>query len=143
MRERLLFIAGALTPLLAVSFLLSACASDANSGTRQGAGLFGTSTGVHGSPDGIGAIGAALDEQDRERAYAAEMQALQYGEPGAPVGWRSPESGRHGTVVPGPAYQSSGATCREYTHSIFIDGRPQTARGTACRNSDGSWSPVG
>ena len=141
MRERLLFFAGTLTLLLAGGLLLSACASDANSGTGQGTGVFGASM-AHGPTDGIGAIGAALDEEDRQRAYAAQMQALQYGEPGLPVGWRSPD-GRHGTVVPGPAYQSSGATCREFTHSIFIDGRPQTTRGTACRNSDGSWSPLG
>jgi surface antigen len=32
--------------------------------------------------------------------------------------------------------------CRQFTHTIYIDGRPQTARGTACRNPDGTWQPV-
>jgi len=32
--------------------------------------------------------------------------------------------------------------CRQFTHTIYIDGKPQTARGTACRNPDGTWQPV-
>ena len=87
-------------------------------------------------------IGAALDDEDKRRAYAAQMQALEAGPSGAPVAWRNPDSGRYGNVVPGPAYQASGATCRQYTHTVYIDGKPQTQRGTACRNPDGSWNPV-
>ena len=89
-----------------------------------------------------GAIGTALDERDRQRAFAAEVQALEYGEPGIPVGWRGEGPKRYGTVVPGAPYQTRGTKCRDYSHSIYIDGQPQTARGTACRNPDGSWAPV-
>jgi surface antigen len=88
-------------------------------------------------------IGAALDDDDKRRAYAAQMQALESGPSGAPVSWRNPDSGRYGDVVPGPAYQSNGATCRQFTHTIYIDGKPQTQRGTACRNPDGTWTTVG
>jgi surface antigen len=87
-------------------------------------------------------IGASLDEEDRRRAYAAQMQALETGPSGAPVAWRNPDDGRYGNVVPGPAYQANGATCRQYTETIYIDGGPQVARGTACRNPDGTWSTV-
>lgn len=88
-------------------------------------------------------IGAALDEEDKKRAYAAQRQALESGPSGAPVAWRNPDSGRYGSIVPGPAYQQQGLTCRPYTHTIYIDGRPQVARGSACRNPDGTWQPVG
>jgi surface antigen len=88
-------------------------------------------------------IGADLDERDRDMAYRAQYRALEEGRSGAPVGWRNPDSGRYGTVVPGPAYVDSGRNCREYTHTIYISGRPQTARGVACRNPDGTWTPVG
>lgn len=88
-------------------------------------------------------IGAALDDEDRQRAYAAQMDALERGQPGAPVSWRNPDSGRYGTVVPGPAYVEDGRNCRSFTHTIYIDGRPQTVRGTACRNPDSTWSPLG
>jgi surface antigen len=75
-------------------------------------------------------IGAAMDDEDRRRAYAA------------PVAWRNPDSGRYGNVVPGPAYQANGATCRQYTHTVYVDGTPQSARGTACRNPDGTWTTL-
>jgi len=88
-------------------------------------------------------IGASLDDEDKRRAYAAQMQALETGPSGAPVAWRNPDSGRYGNIVPGPAYQQGGGTCRPYTHTIYIDGRPQVARGAACRNPDGTWTPVG
>ena len=96
---------------------------------------------------GVGAlignrIGASLDEQDKRLAYEAEMNALERGPSGAPVSWRNPDSGRYGSVVPGPAYADRGRNCRAYTETIYIDGRPQTARGTACRNPDGTWAPI-
>ena len=88
-------------------------------------------------------IGAAMDDEDKRRAYAAQVQALESGKSGAAVPWRNPDSGRYGSVVPGPAYQSNGLQCRQYTHTIYIDGQPQVARGSACRNPDGTWTAVG
>jgi surface antigen len=88
-------------------------------------------------------IGAALDDQDRAMAYDAQMRALESGRSGAPVGWRNPDSGRYGSVVPGAAFQRSAQTCRPFTHTIYIDGRPEASRGTACRNPDGTWTAVG
>ena len=87
-------------------------------------------------------IGAAMDDEDRRLAYQAQIEALEQGAPGAPVGWRNPASGRHGSIVPGPAYVQRGQQCRGYTHTVFIDSKPQIARGTACRNNDGTWSAI-
>ena len=103
-----------------------------------GAVIGATAGGLLGS-----AIGASMDEQDREAAYAAERRALEGGAPGAPVGWRSDHSDYYGTIVSGPVYQRRGLRCREYSHTIYVRGRPEIARGTACRNPDGSWTPVG
>jgi surface antigen len=88
-------------------------------------------------------IGASLDESDRQRAYAAQMQALETGPSGAPVPWRNPDTGRYGNVVPGPAYQANGAPCRQYTHTVYVDPTtPQIQHGAACRNPDGTWMQV-
>jgi surface antigen len=158
------FVNIAAAALIAAS--LAACAGDPytgtgpkeNTGTAVGAitgaligSQIGGSTGSRIAAGVAGAalgglignrIGAALDDEDRQRAYAAQMEALETGQSGAPVTWRNPDSGRYGTVVPGPAYQQAAMQCRQYSHTIYIDGRPQTARGTACRNADGTWTPM-
>ncbi len=108
-------------------------------GERIAAGLAGAAIGgLLGNR-----IGAAMDDEDKKRAYVAQVDALERGPSGTPVAWRNPDSGRYGSVVPGPEYRSpAGGPCRQYTHTIYIDGRPQTARGAACRNPDGTWQPV-
>ena len=67
-------------------------------------------------------IGTGLDERDRQLAFSAEMRALDIGEPGEPVGWRG-HPGRYGTVVPGGYYETRGTRCRDYSHTIYIDGK--------------------
>jgi len=128
----------------ATALSLASCAGDPNASVSNFAANNATGSVATGPAGGVlgGALGADLDERDRRRAYAAEMQALEYGEPGTPIGWRGDTAGRHGTVIPGAYYDTKGTRCRAYTHAIYIDGKPQTARSTACRNPDGSWSPV-
>jgi surface antigen len=119
--------------------LLGAAVAGGGTGNRlAGAAIGGLLGGLIGNR-----IGASLDEEDKKRAYAAQMDALERGPSGAPVSWRNPDSGRYGNIVPGPAYaEAGGRNCRSFTHTIYIDGQPQTARGTACRNPDGTWTPV-
>jgi surface antigen len=87
-------------------------------------------------------IGAQLDEADQQRVYYAQTQALETQPSGSRVEWRNPDSGNYGYVTPGPAYQVNNRNCRDYTHTIYVDGRAETARGTACRQPDGTWLPV-
>ena len=88
-------------------------------------------------------IGRKLDQRDRILAQQAEMDAWERGPTGRPVQWRNPDNGRYGEVVPLQPYRRGNADCRDYTHTVYIDGRPQAMRGTACRNPDGTWSNVG
>jgi surface antigen len=91
----------------------------------------------------IGAeIGRSLDERDRQKALAAEYRALEFGRAGRPVAWRNENSGIYGEVVTGPGYEVNSLDCRDYTHTIYIDGRARIARGTACRQPDGTWRIV-
>lgn len=81
-------------------------------------------------------IGQSLDNMDRQYAAQATYGALQSGQP---MQWQNPQSGRYGYVQPGPMYQSGYGDCRQYQHTVYIDGRPQSMNGTACRQPDGSW----
>ncbi|PLX39629.1 MAG: hypothetical protein C0606_00575 [Hyphomicrobiales bacterium] len=87
-------------------------------------------------------IGKALDDADRRAAYEAEMRALEFNRSGTPVNWRNPDSGNYGEVVPGPAYRINSRQCRDYTHTVYIAGRPEVVRGTACRTPDGTWRQI-
>mgnify|MGYP001818908539 CR=1 FL=1 len=88
-------------------------------------------------------IGQSLDEQDRILAQQAEYAALERGQSGVAQTWRNPDNGRYGEVIPSKPYRRGSNDCRDFTHKVYIDGRPQAMRGTACRNPDGTWRNVG
>jgi surface antigen len=88
-------------------------------------------------------IGRSLDQQDQRAAAEAEYAALEHGQSGQAQPWRNPDSGHYGMVVPGKSYRRNEQDCRDYTHTIYINGHPQTMRGTACRNPDGTWRAIG
>jgi surface antigen len=150
--------------LVAVSVAACAATPETGQGAKENTGTFvgalaggligsqfGGGTGEHIAAGLAGAaiggmignrIGASMDDEDKKLAYAAQVQALESGPSGGAVPWRNPDSGRYGSVVPGRAYQANGLQCRPYTHTIYINGTPQVARGNACRNPDGTWTVV-
>ena len=147
---------------VAIAATLAGCAD--GSGTKQDSGmvvgavaggLLGNAAGRGGGRAGatiVGAvlggivgseIGRSMDRQDRILAQQAELAAFERGRSGEPVAWRNPDNGRYGEVIPTAPYKRGYEDCRDYTHTIYIDGRPQAMRGTACRNPDGTWRNVG
>lgn len=88
-------------------------------------------------------IGRSMDDQDRMLAQEAEYDALERGSSGVPRRWRNSRNGRYGEFTPTKPYRRGGADCRDYTHIVYIDGRPREMRGTACRAPDGTWRNVG
>lgn len=145
--------------LLMIAAMLAGCTPGhrAEQGTLAGAvagGIIGSQVGkgsgrVAGAMAGafLGGvvgheIGRHLDEADRRAAMEAEYRALEYGQTGNPTPWRNPDSGHYGRVVPGKPYMEAQRHCRTYTHTIYIDGEPQTMSGTACRRQDGTWKKV-
>ncbi len=87
-------------------------------------------------------VGRTMDEQDEMQANQAVTEAHQ-----APLGetivWNNPDSGHSGTVTPvRDGSTSSGLYCREFQQTITVSGRTETAYGTACRQSDGTWRIV-
>jgi len=88
-----------------------------------------------------GSIGSGLDNQSKEAALAAEYNALEKGSAGQPVSWQG-TNGTYGQVVPQQPYQVGSQNCRRYTQTIYVNGAPQEASGTACRNADGTWQTL-
>ncbi len=88
-------------------------------------------------------IGRTMDENSRLRAEQNRQVALETAPSGQTSSWSNPDNGYSGSVTPRPAYETSGGeVCREYTETIRIDGRNETAVGVACRNPDGTWRVV-
>ncbi|MEL7543769.1 MAG: RT0821/Lpp0805 family surface protein [Pseudomonadota bacterium] len=149
---------------LAVALVVGGCTGPNGSLTKSDAGVVvgAVAGGVLGNQFGKGSgrvaatalgaviggivgsdIGRQLDDADRRAAADAEYAALERGASGTATPWRNPDSGRYGVVTPSEPYKRSGGQdCRDYTHTVYISGEPQTLKGTACRNGDGTWQKV-
>jgi surface antigen len=152
-----------LIPAILAMFSLTACESIQNGGFKEklggasGAvigGILGSKVGggsgqlwATGAGALLGAlvgseIGKSLDRADL--AYANEANTRAQTAPiGESVSWNNPETGNSGSVTPTRDGQSSaGRYCREYEQVIYVDGRQETAVGTACENTDGTWEII-
>lgn len=87
-------------------------------------------------------IGKSLDRADM--MYAQQAQNRSYSAPvGQSIAWNNPESGNYGTYTPTrDGSDAAGRYCREYRQTINVGGRSETAVGTACQNSDGTWQVI-
>lgn len=135
--------------LLAVC-VASGCASRAGGATTAALGGVGTRAGTSASyiaALGNGIIGqnasVKLAGADRQRALEAEYRALEAAPGGQPVVWQG--SGIRGSVVASAPYQVGSQNCRQYSHTVASSARgvgEQVARGVACRNANGTWTPL-
>jgi surface antigen len=88
-------------------------------------------------------VGKSLDRADQAYAAQTANAALERYPDGQASTWQNPNSGHSGSTTPTRTYETAqGQPCREYQTSVVIDGRTQTAYGTACRQPDGSWRVV-
>ncbi|AVA20837.1 hypothetical protein ACXHXG_01885 [Rhizobium sp. LEGMi198b] len=88
----------------------------------------------------VGRTGIKLSDNDKQRALEAEYRALETAPLGQPVAWTGKNV--RGEVVAAAPYQVGSQNCRQYTHTITVDDKPTQARGAACRNDDGTWTPL-
>jgi len=89
-----------------------------------------------------GSIGAGLSDAEKRKGLEAEYKALEYNASGQKVTWKSDSTSHYGEVVAAQPYRVGSQDCRQYTHTVYTGGAGVTARGTACRNADGSWTPL-
>ncbi|TCL76186.1 hypothetical protein [Rhizobium sp. BK251] len=132
---------------LACAIALSGCTTNSgSSGTRGLLHLGGQSspsapyiTALQGGI--VGRSGVELSANDRQRALEAEYRALEGARSGQAITWQG-SGGVSGQVVAAAPYQVGSQNCRQYTHTVTSGGKQAVARGAACRNGDGSWSPL-
>jgi surface antigen len=144
---------------LACALAMAGCASNTGGQSALGAAANAVVSTVSGGDPGSGkvtaaiisemqgglvggGIGSDLSRAERSMALEAEYRALEYTPSGQTVTWGDRQSGRFGEVVAASPYRVGSQDCRQYGHTVFIDGRSRKARGTACRNADGSWTPL-
>jgi surface antigen len=89
-----------------------------------------------------GRIGAGLSDSEKRSGLEAEYKALEYTASGQKVTWKSASSNDYGEVMAAQPYRVGSQDCRQYTHTVYTGAAGATARGTACRNADGSWTPL-
>ena len=87
-------------------------------------------------------LGKSLEASDRQPALEAEYKALEATKAGQAVAWANASTGHGGSVVAAQPYRVGSQNCRQYTHTFSMGSPAQSVRGTACRNSDGSWTPL-
>ncbi|WP_131115930.1 hypothetical protein [Lichenihabitans psoromatis] len=97
-----------------------------------------------------GPVGSKLSQADRDKALASEQDALASGqrktwkgEHGL-FGFVEPAPGTPASAIvnvsaPGGAAPATADSCRAFTSTIFIAGRPQVGHGTGCSNPDGTY----
>ena len=85
-------------------------------------------------------VGKSLDRADKLAAQRTSQDALEYNKTGQTSTWRNPDSGHSGTVTPVNTYRNdAGRDCREFETTIYVDGKQEQGKGTACRQPDGTW----
>jgi surface antigen len=88
-------------------------------------------------------IGESLDCQDQQYHYDTTQNALETRKTGQSSTWTNPDTGHSGEITPTRTYNTAdGTPCRDFTQTIYVDGKYEEINGTACRQPDGTWKPV-
>jgi surface antigen len=149
----------AITVAAAASMFLAGCSADSGPKETSGAVIGGVAGGLLGNTIGEGSgraaatiigaalgavvgseIGRGLDDRDREYAYMAADRGLRTNRVEY---WKNPNSGRRGRFRPVRTYVREDRECRDFEHTVWIDGEPEIVEGTACERADGSWRVIG
>jgi len=86
--------------------------------------------------------GERLDKGDGLRAWRAQQTAFAQPRGGLPIAWHNPDTGHFGQVVAGPGYSINNRQCRDYIHTLTVDGTKRSEMGVACRQNDGVWQII-
>jgi surface antigen len=131
--------------LIASSLLIAGCGTASRDAGKLGNGVTSNTSASYIAALGGGVIGRqaglSISKADRQRALEAEYRALEGSRGGQPVVWQG--SGISGSVVAAAPFQVGSQNCRQYSHTVTVKGQESVTRGAACRNADGTWTPLG
>ena len=83
-----------------------------------------------------------LSPEEKALAVRSEYYALEYMPVHQLVYWNSQKSSASGIVDPGHFYSVGLQNCRQYSHTLILNGIKFIEKGSACRNNDGSWTTL-
>lgn len=119
--------------LTSISPILAACNSSAPPPVQAPAPVDNALQGFVMKPEV-----AALGERERRTAGDAQFRAVSEGQR---ISWKG-SGGSFGFVEPGPERPGPSGVCRDYAHTIYLNGRPVRGAGEACRSASGVWRIV-
>lgn len=140
--------------IITVAALFTGCAS--NGPKETGGMLIGGATGAligsqfgHGKGQLVGValgtllgaaigseVGRKMDARDRELADDTARYALENRADHEYSTWRNPNNNHSGrfVVTRTEEYEHSNKVCRDFVHTVIIDGRKENVHGRACRD---------
>ncbi len=84
-------------------------------------------------------IGRSMNQSD----HAQVQRGLEFTPTGRTIAWNNSNTQTQYRMTPTRTYRTAdNSQCRDYTTWGFIGGYEQQMRGTACRQTDGSWATV-
>lgn len=90
-----------------------------------------------------GLVGDYLDDRDKEQHAATSYDALETQQTGGQSTWSNPDSGNSGSTRILNVYRTTdGKLCKDFEQTVSAGGETETANGTACQQSDGTWKPI-
>lgn len=83
-----------------------------------------------------GMVGKKMDERDRAMAQSTMMETLEHAPDNAIRTWRNPNNHHTGNVrvVRTMEMPENNLVCRDYVHTVIIDGQQEKVHGRACRD---------
>lgn len=83
-----------------------------------------------------GMVGNRMDERDRELAQFAMQDALERAPDHTVRRWHNPNTDHSGSfrVMRTMEMPENNLVCRDYVHTVIIDGRQEKVHGRACRD---------
>lgn len=108
-------------------------------GSQFGGGsgrLVGTAIGALAGSYLGGSLGYAMDERDKQLAQNTMQHTLESAPDHQTRSWRNPNNNHTGTfaVTRTQEMPANHMVCRDYVHTVIIDGRQERMHGRACRD---------